>query len=460
MRVTRKSHLLMRSQSWGFVIVFLAIIGLIAWLSTRYEYQADWTYGHRNSLSEASVKLLDTLKGPLSFTAYASDNGALRDALHQFVGKYQHIKKNTSLTFINPDTDPQAARSAGITANGELVVSYQGRSDHVTQISEVNVTNAIERIAHGADDYVVFLTGDGERNPLGQHNFDLGDFGTQLTQKGFKVETLNLAVTPTIPNNTAILVIAGPQVNLIPGAVNIITNYVKRGGNLLWLGDPGPRYGLEPLAKELGVQFGKGTIVDPDSQLFGITNPTVILVAKYTSDSDITQGFNTATLYAGATSVSTVPGGPWQAENFLETLPRSWLETGPLTGDVKYDPAHGDQKGPLPIGVSLTREVRPASAGKAGVQKSIEQRVIVTGNGDFLSNAYLNNGGNLTLGLNIFNWLAHENSFININPQSAPDRTLTLSRSNEAMISLLFLFLIPIGLIAAGIIIWSRRRRA
>ncbi|MGA9851546.1 MAG: GldG family protein [Gammaproteobacteria bacterium] len=462
MRVTRKSRLQIRAQNWSFVILFLAVIGLIAWLSTRYVYQADWTYGHRNSLSPASVQLLKTLKSPLSFTAFARDNAALRDAIRRFVGRYQAVKKDASLTFVNPDTDPQETRDQGITTDGELVISYQGRTGKVpaNQINEVNVTNSIESIAHAADRYVVFLAGDGERDPLGQHNFDLGDFGKQLEQKGLKMETLNLAATPSIPVNTAVLVIAGPQANLLPGTVNIIRDYVKRGGNLLWLGDPGPLYGLEPLAGDLGISFDKGTIVDPDSQLFGITNPTVILVAKYNPDFAITRDFNTATLFAGATAITADPGSGWQTDGFLQTLPRSWLETGKLQGDVKYDPAHGDKLGPLSIGMSLTREVKPPATGKSSEEKPVEQRVVVTGDGDFLSNAYLNNGGNLTLGLNILNWLAHEDSFININPQSAPDRILALSRNSEGVISIGFLFLLPLFLIACGFIIWSRRRRA
>ncbi|MBU6470196.1 MAG: ABC transporter, partial [Gammaproteobacteria bacterium] len=73
---------------------------------------------------------------------------------------------------------------------------------------------------------------------------------------------------------------------------------------------------------------------------------------------------------------------------------------------------------------------------------------------------YLNNAGNLTLGLNILNWLAHEDSLININAQAAPDRTLALSKSDQSLIGLGFLFLIPLALVACGLIIWSRRRRA
>lgn len=463
MRVTRKSRLQIRAQNWGFVILFLTAIGLIAWLSNQYVYQADWTYGHRNSLSPASVQLLKTFKDPLDFTAFVSDNQPVRDAMRRFVGKYQEIKPDIKLDFVNPNTNPQETRSQGITAEGELVISYQGRTQKVTQINEVNVTNAIEGVARGAERYIVFLSGDGERDPLGQHNFDLGDFGKQLQDKGFKIESLNLAATPSIPDNVAVLVIAAPQTNLLPGVINIILEYVKRGGNLLWLGDPGPLYGLEPLAQALGVRFEKGTIVDPDSQLFGITNPTVILVAKYESAGAITRAFNTATLFAGATAIDTDATGGWQSQTFLKTLPRSWLATGKLQGEIKFEPKRGDKQGPLTIGVDLTRETKTDTDAKKNADaadKSMEQRVVVTGDGDFLSNAYLNNGGNLMLGLNILNWLSHDDSFININTESAPDRTLTLSHMQQAVISLGFLFVLPLLLIACGLLIWTRRRRA
>ena len=171
-----------------------------------------------------------------------------------------------------------------------------------------------------------------------------------------------------------------------------------------------------------------------------------------------------STLFAGATAIETSTAGGWQAQAFLKSLPHSWLATGKLQGEIKYDPKHGDKPGPLAIGVSLTREVKTAADDKNKTsesnQKSVEQRVVVTGDGDFLSNAYLNNGGNLVLGLNILNWLSHDDSFININPESAPDRTLTLSHTDQALISLGFLFALPLLLIATGLLIWARRRRA
>ncbi|HEV2111124.1 MAG TPA: GldG family protein [Gammaproteobacteria bacterium] len=456
MRVTRKSRRQLVLQNGLFLLLFFAAIALLARLSTQYHYEADWTYGERNSLSPASVQLLKSLDKPLTFTAYLRSGSPLKDPLRRFVARYQQVKKDTSLALVNTDTNPEAARAAGITTDGELEVAYAGRSEKLTQINEAELGNAIQRLARSAERYAVFLTGDGERDPLGQHNFDLGDFGKQLQDKGIKVETLSLAANPTIPQNTSVLVIAGPQADLLPGMVNILRDYVKRGGNLLWLGDPGPLYGLQPLAQDLGLRFGAGTIVDPESQLFGINDPKIILVPKYDANSPLTKDFSTASLFPAATSVDEDKdsNGGWQADEFLKTLPRSWLETGKLEGDVNYDPKRGDRLGPLTIGVALTRPLKSPKGGSSG-----EQRVVATGDGDFLSNSYLGNGGNLQLGLNIFNWLAHDDSQISINPRPAPDLTLILPPLAQGIIGFGFLLVLPLLLLASGIGVWLRRRR-
>ena len=58
MKVTRRSRLLLRLQSLVFAVLFIAIIGMLGWLSTQYVYQADWTRGARNTISAGSQQLL------------------------------------------------------------------------------------------------------------------------------------------------------------------------------------------------------------------------------------------------------------------------------------------------------------------------------------------------------------------------------------------------------------------
>ena len=449
MQVTSHSRRRIQAQNGLFLVLFLSTIGLLAWTSTQYDFQADWTYGHRNSLSPASVKLLGTLKQPLTATAYARVGSPYREPLKRFFGKYSAVKPDLQLVFVDPDKDPEAARRAGVTSDGQVILQYAGRSEKLGQINEAQMADTLQRLGRSAERYVVFLSGDGERSPTGEHNFDLGDFGKQLEAKGFKVQTLNLAANTSVPENTAVLVIAGPQVQVYPGLVKLVRDYVQHGGNLLWLGEPGPLYGLEPLAAVLGLHFGAGTVVDPNTQLLGISDPTVTLVPKYPESSPLANGLNAMTLFPGATSVEVEKTGPWAEDPFLQTMPRSWLETGKLAGNVSFDPKHGDKPGPLTIGVALTR----ALADKG------QQRVVITGDGDFLSNAYLGNAGNLDLGLDIFNWVAHDDSYIDINPRPAPDLTLSLTPMAQGVIGFGFLLLLPLTLLIAGFTIWTRRRR-
>ncbi len=89
----------------------------------------------------------------------------------------------------------------------------------------------------------------------GRRNFDLGDFGRQLANKGFRVQALNLAVAPEVPDNAAVLVITPPRVDLLKGEVDKILRFLERGGNLLWLIDQEPLHGLQPIAEYLHLEL-------------------------------------------------------------------------------------------------------------------------------------------------------------------------------------------------------------
>lgn len=469
MLVTRKSKLHVRAQNIIFVALLLTAVGLVAWLSTRYVWQADWTAGNRNTLTEASRLLLDTLEHPVSITTFAREDEGLRNAIRDLVGRYQRAKPDVTLEFVNPDLEPARVREQGIQADGELVIEYQGRREQLRQLNEDTLTNALQRLARGGERWVVFLTGHGERDPRGQANHDLGAFGRELEAKGLRPRTLNLAKQGAIPRNTSVLVVAGPQTALLPGEVELIRDYIAGGGNLLWLGDPDANESLVPLAQMLGVRFLPGMALDATAQLFGVNDPRIVIVADYPA-SAITRDFDVVTVFPQATALETDTNNTWEANDFLRTLDRAWQETGSLQGAAQYDPDSADRAGPLAIGVALTR---PPPANGNGAAKtsdapendesaapgSAEQRVVVTGDGDFLANAYLGNSGNLDLGLAIVNWLAHDDTYISVPARSAPDTNLTLSQTQLAIIAVLFLVVIPVTLLASGVAIWARRRK-
>jgi len=456
MRVTRKSRLRIRLENVLFVVLFLAAMGLLAWLSTRYNLQADWTAGGRNTLSAASQALLDRLEGAVRITAYAREEEVLRSRIRDLVERYRRHKGDMELRFVDPDNVPDKIRELGIAVDGELVIEYAGRSEHLQSHTEQAMTNALQRVTRTGERRLVFITGHGERRPLGQANHDLGDWGRQLEQRGFRLEGLNLAERGAIPEETAVLVLAGPQVNLLPGEVQIIQGYVERGGNLLWLADPGSLRGLGPLAEQLGLEFQPGVIVDPTTQIFGIDNPAMALVSGYPFH-PLTQDFDLLTVYPQAVGILADPPAPWESRPFLTTSGHAWSETGDLAGEVRFE-EETDLSGPLDIGVALTRDLTAGepSSDEAGRQT---QRIAVVGDGDFLSNAFLGNGGNLDMGLSLANWLASDDALIAVPAKVAPDLSLALSKTQAAVIGIGYLVGAPLLLLVAGLFIWMRRRR-
>ncbi|HEY9198062.1 MAG TPA: DUF4350 domain-containing protein [Gammaproteobacteria bacterium] len=470
MDVTRKTKIGLRLQRYVFTALFLAGIGLLAWLSTQYVHQTDWTADGSNSLSADSLRLLDTLKKPVQITAFARENDTLRKQIREMVARYQRGKADLTLEFVNPDKEPERIRELGVTLDGELRVTYDGRSERVQELSEQAITNALLRTARQGERWISFLAGHGERDPLGKANHDLGAFGADLQRKGLKVQTLNLAQNPQIPDNTRLLVIAGPQAALLPGELDLIRGWLDRGGNLLWLTDPGENAGLEKLAEYFGIETLPGVIVDATTQLFGIENPDFVLVTEYPAH-PITRELRLMSLFPRTAALEWNRKEGWDGQPILSTLERAWTETGELSGEIRFDAGGEERAGPLDIGFAFTRprntDAQNADAPDAGSADTetgtdasvAEQRVIVIGDGDFLSNAYLGNGGNTDLGLNLVNWLSNDDDFIAIRAKTAPDQSLNLSTAAQTTIALGFLIVLPLALIGSGLFIWLRRRK-
>jgi len=466
MKVSSSSRLLMRIQNALFTVLFLSTVALCGWIGTRYNVPMDWTASGRNTLSEASKQLLDSLQAPIHVTVFAREEELLRRHIAQLLGRYRRHKPDVEFEFVNPDTVPDRVRELGITADGELLIEYEGRSEQLQTISEEALTNALQRVARAGERWLAYLTGHGERRLLGEANHDLGDWGKQLEARGFNIQALNLAQTGAVPDNTAVLVIAGPKVDLLPGEIELINGYVEDGGHLLWLHDPGQANSLESLAQLLGIEFVRGTIIDPTTQLYGIDNPSFVLVSNY-AHHPVTRAFDLVTLFPRAAGMRTAePIGSWTKASILTTGNQSWSETGELQGTVQFD-EEADIKGGFDIAIALTRHVEhrgeypivTADIGKPDEAAPRQQRVVVVGDGDFLSNSYLGNGGNLDLGLNLINWLSADDSLIAIPSRTSLDLGLSLSQTAIATIGLGSLIGLPVLLLAMGFTIWLRRRR-
>lgn len=450
-----RQRIWLRAQHGLFLLLLLAGSALLAWQSWQRSVEWDWTGGARHSLSTASLAVLAQMQGPIRVEAFARTDDVLRTRIRDLVSRYQRAHEGIALEFVNPDLEPDRVRELGVTVDGELVISFDGRIENLDRLDEQSMTNLLNRLARGRDRLVGFLAGHGERDIRGQANHDLGEFGQQLQLKGFTPETVNLAAGDLL-DDISVLVVADPRVNLLAEEQEILLGYLDAGGNLLWLSEANARIELDGIERALGLTMLDGVIVDSNTQLFGIKDPTFALVPEYPRDEPITEGLAALSVFPRSGAIE-LARSEWIGQAFLATRDSAWTEKGALRGSVGFDAGQGEVRGPLTIGVSLVRP-SPGGSSQSGASAG-HQRVAVVADADFLSNAYLGNGANLDLGLRLINWLSHDDSLIAIPGKTAPDVQLNLGPVAQAVIGFGFLVVIPLSLLAAGFLIWRQRRR-
>jgi ABC-type uncharacterized transport system involved in gliding motility auxiliary subunit len=455
MKLNSKSILQLKIQKIIFLVLFAGVIAASGWLTNFYSMQLDLTANKRHSLSQTSIDLLQALKGDITLHAYTTDD-VTRTAIDEIIARYQREKDNFYVKHLHPDINIAEAEQDGIVMNKPFafVVHYGNRMEHIESLSEQSISNALLRLSHANNQPIVFLSGHGERTISSDNPLDYNTLISQLADMGLSTQTVNL-LEQSLPAETRTVVIAAPKHPYLQGELEQISRFLDNGGNLLWLTEPGDLQGLEPLATSFGIQMQQGVVIDNNSDLrrtLNIQHPAFIPVTEYYPH-EITQTIRYNTLFPTARGISPLTHDAivnrWKPYALFGSLAKSWSESESLDQDsVSFDSESGDIAGPITIAVALVRD-DPTGA---------EQRVIITGDSDFLSDRYIGAGANLNLGLNMINWLVSDNQTIAIEPLSSPDTSLVLSDTELAIIAFGFFLVIPVGLIATGFIVWHRRK--
>jgi len=461
MKTNKKIKLQYFFQNSLFVLLFLSLVILVGFLSNQFIFVKDMTQANRSVLTKGSIEVLDQMTGPINLTVFATKDDAnngntFRQGIINFIAKYQRAKSDIKINFINPVEEPKLAQEMGVRVDGEIVVEYNKRTEHIVPpFAEQELTNLFVRLSRTNNKPIMYLDGHGEKNLIGLKNYDLGEYGKQLENKGLKFSNPDLTVIDKVPAEGAMLVIASPKVDVSEVEANKILTYLNEGGNLFWLLDDNNFRGLDKIAAYLGISVSDNKVIDPSSIQFGASENITFALAY--GEHPITNNFMLRTQYLDAyevTAKGTFENG-WEVSNLIDVAPNGWIGSNKKDKNkiLQFDSAL-DKAGPINIAVALKRKY-----GEKG------QRVIVVGNSSFLSNNLITSGGNLDLGVNMANWLTGDDRLITIQPMPLKDINVVIPENNKSFMIAwtvfhAFQYFIPIGLLIYGFWQWYRRRKA
>lgn len=331
---------------------------------------------------------------------------------------------------------------------------------------EIHVSAAFKRLQIPAMPRVLYTTGNLERDiyKRGEREYNTHSLNkvnrNALINLGFDADTISPDLRE-IPSGISTLIVADPKTTLSPLKEERIRNYLADGGNAFILGEPGKQEMLNPLLANIGAHLGSGTLVQVSRH-----EMPHILVPYFKSDlyfmadavgfpklrerlknpkyrDTVKTGIN------GAVEVVDSGQRGYSFRPLLVTLPVVFNKAGRLVVDSTapvFTPAEGDIKKEAFTTMATLRRKMPNK----------EQRIIVSGDADYLSNT---RGGGTNVGIALFSWM-DDNRFPVYTPMPEPlDQLFTISGKTAKAQSFFFIWILPALLLLLGTVILIRRKR-
>ena len=446
----------------------VAILCMLAFLSARHSARFDWSEQQVNTLSQQSRELLAGLDHDVRITAFFDE--AASPLARDLLRRYEYESDRVQLEFVDPNRRPDRVADLGVDeqllARGLVrVTRLDDRGDEkvdVTELSEANLTNALVKLSRAGHKKVYFLEGHNERMISGEAAAGAAATETAEGEQGYsriaaalrnetyRVESLLLASLGEVPEDAAVLVVAGPTRPLFDLEHEALRRYLDRGGALAVLVDPRAQTDVYDDLRSFGVALDDDVVVDQAQSLFGrATSP---FAASYAPDHPITESLRESVLFHMARSVVILPDAEEDFETLVYTSEGSWAERD-LDGWMRRGSAsfgEGDLAGPVPLAVAGTPRLDPPNP---------EARLVVFGDSNFASNEFVDTFRNRDLFLNSINWLMGDEEYISVRPNVARSSSVELDNRQFQHIVYLSLFAVPEGIAVVGVLAWWLRRK-
>ena len=475
----RKDRIAVASSATAGIILAVALVGMLNWLSYRHYLRGDWTSSKIYSLSDKTKNVLKGIKDEVRVVVLMTPNTPLFTETKELLSRYEAVSPKLKVEFIDPERDPlrtkQLAQEFGVSAANTVVFASGGRKKYVTsdQLAdydysgmqtgqppklkgfkgEEQFTAAVLAVVSPKVPKVYFVTGHGEHDPD-----SVGEDGMSQLRELLKRDNLEVSKTTllsgSVPADCDLLVIAGPRTPLTDPEKSALSGYLEKGGRALVLLDPvlGAQQrpsGLEEFVKAYGVQVNNDLVIDPARKL-PFFDVSAVYVTDFRSHPAVDGLQGLAVLLPVARSVTTTTAQGATSTILLTTSDKGWGETNLdlliRTGQAQKDAK--DTPGPVALGVAAQSEK----------DKDRGWRLVVFGNSAFVTNAQIANAGNVNLGLNTVNWLAKQEQALGIAPRSPEQVQLFLSANQMRTVFLISLVGLPVFAMALGVAVWWRRR--
>ena len=403
------------------VVLLLLALGLLQLVAERTNRRFDLTPGRALSLSPLTRKLLAEVTRPLKVTVFF--RRGTREQYAELLERFHATNPHIDFELYDLDRFPERGRSLGVTQYGRAAIQYEGRRVVVLASPEAELAGGILRALRGNPRRIVFTTGHGERAPSGTSE-SYGRLINALEVENYAPEDVSLLDGP-LPPETAIVVVAGPKHDFLPLELDALAAYLKAGGGVLLLLDPGSLPNVSRFLASMGVVLGDDFVVERERRILG-TDGLAAVVELFKRGNPVSDPeanpIESGVVLPSARTVDVLTQVPGvEAESIARTTPSSWTMADPARAQRGEEPSQAQHDVPGSASVVVMVELDGGDGtGRRG-------RLVAIGDADFASDAYLDLLGNRDLALNAIAWVAGEDVLTGARTPNVPEVMRPLS---------------------------------
>jgi ABC-type uncharacterized transport system involved in gliding motility auxiliary subunit len=457
-----------------FTLIVFAVVIICYAVVVNHNQRFDVTRAKRFTLTTQSVKLLQNLQQPIKIVGFFRLEDRERTQFEDLLKQYTHYSDQLTYELVDPDRHPAAAKRYNVVAYNTVVVVGSDKEEKILRLEEEALTNAILKVTRDTKKTVYFVTGHGEASLTETDRTGYSMAKQGLEEQNYIVKELLMVHSGQVPDDAAVVVIAGPRKALLEPEFQALTAYVERGGHLLLMLDPETAVGFGVFLQPYGLELADDLVIETNAlgRLFGgdYHMPAVTAYEPHAITKDFV---GTMTIFPLVRSVSVskkLPDGvSAQTLMFTSPHPQSWAETDLKTfweGRSTFDEG-SDRKGPISIAAVATVPIKKqgsganATASGEGKRQAASQaaRLVVFGDSEFANNNFFTLQGNGDFFLNTVSWLAEEEDLIAIRPrEGGGSGPVVLTAAQQPFIFWLPVVWLPLVVFAVGAVVFTRRR--
>ncbi len=313
--------------------------------------------------------------------------------------------------------------------------------------AEEALTSAIQYVISENTPVLYTLTGHGETA------LD-SSIATLLGKANFQIKDLNLLMPDEelTANNYTVVMINNPMQDLSKQEYETLQAYLDDGGRLLLnlsVNYPENMTNFDTLLARYGVSVEQGSLIDTNANYYyGYVN----FLMPDLGDHDVTENVAQKQVLVPmpiALKVEEDRNRATQITPILTTSDDAIVKKDKNSTVMDYE--EGDVKGPFYVGLMVEESLSAGSEVK-------NTRIAVLGSSLMFDSQNYMTGANYDLLYNTLNYLQTEVDTLYISAKEYTTDTLTITEANMVGWSIVFVVAIPLALVVAGLVVWSRRK--